>query len=158
MSLLYGSARIRRLFIISINPGCDLLTVLEDFVKRENIKTGVILSGVGSLKYAKIRNLKHFPESFPVSDRDRLFKEINGPLEILSLTGNVAQKEDGEPMVHAHICLSYTKNGEVITLGGHLVRGCITYIKVEIVIAEFRNTKIRRTIHPERKEWELSFK
>lgn len=155
--LLTASANVKRVIVTKINPNKDLFVTMEELAIKEDIKVGIILSGVGSLKRAVLRNLMHFPESFPISDKNRLYKTIEGPLEIISLTGNILRREDGAPVVHAHICLSSVQGNNVTTLGGHLVKGCITYVKVEIAIAELWNIELKRRLHSETKAWELSF-
>jgi len=154
--LLTASAGLKRVIVAKINPNKDLLVTIEELAIEKNIKSGIILSGVGSLKRAILRNLIHFPEHFPITAKNRLYKTIEGPLEILSLTGNILQREDGKLVVHAHICLSSVQGNKIVTLGGHLVEGCITYVKVEIAIAELRNMKLKRRLHYETKAWELS--
>ena len=109
----YGTATLGRVIVMKIEPEKDLLTTLEDIAIKERIKTGIILSGIGSLKRALLRNLKNFPECFPIDDKDRFFKSIDGPLEILSLEGNIVEKEDGKIVVHAHISLSSIKDKKI---------------------------------------------
>jgi predicted DNA-binding protein with PD1-like motif len=153
----YGSAHLKRVILTRIEPNHDLLAELEHLATNEGIKVGIILSGVGSLKECVLRNLRHFPKQFPIDDKSRLYKTITGPLEILSLTGNIIETEDGQLVVHAHISLSAVKGNEVITLGGHLVKGCLTYVMVEVVIGELWKTKTKRKLNSERKALELSF-
>ncbi len=153
-----GIGKLGRVLIIKVEPGLDLLSTILVVIEKECINNGLILSAVGSLRKATLRNLKVFPEHFPITDKYRLFKVIEGqPLEITSLTGNISRKADGEVIIHAHITVSSIKSGEVVAMGGHLVEGNITYVMTEIAIAELEGVKLQRILHPERKSWELTF-
>ena len=156
MSWQAGSGTIVRAITVKIEPGEDLLGCLVNIVNKLEVKTGVIVSAVGSLEKGRLRNVKQFPASFPIRRTDRLYSSIEGPLEILSLSGNISQSETGKTIIHAHITISYVKDGEVIVLGGHLIEGNLTYVMVELVILELDIQMFRR-LHPLRKAMELQF-
>lgn len=156
MSWNGSSGTIIRTIAVKIEPGHDLLESLENIVHELGVKTGVILSAVGSLEKGQLRNVKRFPTKFPITRPDRLYSSINGPLEILSLSGNIAQNENGKPIIHAHITVSHVKDGEVSVLGGHLIEGNVTYVMVELIILDL-NLGMQRKLHPLRKAMELSF-
>jgi predicted DNA-binding protein with PD1-like motif len=141
---------------VKIEPGQDLLECLVNIVNTIGIKTGVIVSAVGSLEKGRLRNVKQFPASFPIRRSDRLYSSIDGPLEILSLSGNISQNENGKTIIHAHITVSHVKDGEVRVLGGHLIEGNLTYVMVEIMILDLDIGMYRR-LHPLRKAMELAF-
>jgi len=63
----------------------------------------------------------------------------------------------GRPVVHAHIIVSTAVNGELVVLGGHLTKGNIAYLLVEVAIAELKGMEMTRSPHPTRKTLELSF-
>jgi predicted DNA-binding protein with PD1-like motif len=111
--------------------------------KKEGIRTGVILSGVGALRKATFRNLKILPPDLKVEKRHRLYLEMEQPMEIVSLTGWMATKEDKELEVHAHFSASTVTEDKVVTLGGHLIPGVITSVKVVVVIGTIEETNIR---------------
>ncbi len=136
-SLLEGlvSGRFQRIVVARMKVGVDLLGGIQEAVRREGIQKGIFITGIGALRRAVFRNLKNFPKEFPVSDKDRLYLEINQPLELVSLTGHISPKEDGEPNIHAHFSASTVSGDTVITLGGHLTEGTITSIKVAVAIA-----------------------
>jgi len=136
-SLLTGlsSGRIEQIVLIRVRKNVDLLSAIEEAVESKNIKKGLILGGIGALKRAVFRNMKKFPENLPVENSDRLYLEINKPLELLSLTGHISERENGLLHIHAHFSASFVENNRIITLGGHLTRGSITFIKVTAIIA-----------------------
>ncbi len=82
-----------------------------------DIKAGVILSSVGSLVKARIRNAGATE-----------IKELDEDLEILSLNGTVSTNR-----IHLHICVS-DKN--LNTYGGHLENGSIVNSTCELVILD----------------------
>lgn len=126
----------------------DLLKGIEELVKREKIQTGVILSGIGALKRATFRNLKHLPPDLKVEKHHRLYLDLEQPMEIVSLTGWIATREDGEPEIHAHFSASTVINDQVVTLGGHLTPGTITSVKVVVLIGVIENSNIGAGLDP----------
>ena len=120
--MLTRSAPIRRLVLVRLNPGDDLLLSLREAVGRENLRSGVIVSGVGSLSRYRVHVVK--TTDLPPGD---VFFEGEGPFDILALTGAVL---DGR--VHAHITFSNTEKA----LGGHLEEGCRVLTLAVAVIAE----------------------
>jgi predicted DNA-binding protein with PD1-like motif len=146
-----GSQNIERLVQFRVKPDVDFLKAVEEAVKAEGIRAGVIVSGLGALKKALFRNLKVFPKNYPVTPKDRLYLEVTTPMELVSLTGWIAPKAGGGVEVHAHFSASTVENDTVVTLGGHLTEGTICGIKVVVAIlvlaeggvyaAKDRNTK-----------------
>jgi len=130
-----GSGRIERIVVARIRAGVDILDAIEEVVAREGIEKGVFISAVGGLRRAVFRGLKRLPQEFPVTDEDRLYLEIEQPLELLSLGGHISPREDNTPNIHAHISACTVKDDTIVTLGGHLTRGTITALKVAVAIA-----------------------
>jgi predicted DNA-binding protein with PD1-like motif len=79
------SGRLERIVLARIPIGVDLLEAIYEVVKREKIQKGLILMGIGALKKAVFRNLKIFPQEYPVTPKDRIYFEVQKPLELLSL-------------------------------------------------------------------------
>ena len=129
-----GSQKIERVVQFRVKEGSDLLKAIEEAIKTENIQNGVIVSGLGALKKAVFRNLKRFPDRFPVKPEDRLYLELEKPMELVSLVGWIAEREDGEPEIHVHFSASTVEGDKVVTLGGHLTEDTIAGIKVVISI------------------------
>ena len=114
-------------YAFRLKPDQDLRAKLEQFVKEKNIKAGIVLTCVGSLKSAVFR-----------AANEDIVSELDGKFEILSLSGTLSQ--DG---VHCHIALSDV-DGRFE--GGHLKRGCIIYTAAEIVIGEIEDVSFSRKI------------
>jgi predicted DNA-binding protein with PD1-like motif len=132
-----------RIVMGKLNTGIDLLEGIQELAKKEKIRTGVILSGIGALKKATFRNLKILPPDLKVEKQHRLYLELEQPMEIVSLTGWMATKDGGDLEVHAHFSASTVMEDKVVTLGGHLIPGVITSVKVVVVIGVIEETNIR---------------
>ena len=91
-----------KVIVVKLAPGCDLLESMGEVVKKENIHSGVVLSGTGSLRQATLRNVRSFPDEFPITDTNRIYTPKKEPLELLSLTGNISRADD-DISIHCHI-------------------------------------------------------
>ena len=156
MSWDVSSGAITKVIAVKIEPGKDLLESLEKIVNKIGVNTGILVSAVGSLETGRLRNVKRVPKRFPITKTDRLYSSIDGPLEILSLSGNIMRADDGKTIIHAHLTVSRVKDGKITVLGGHLIEGNVTYVMVEIFILEI-DVKMYRRLHPLRKAMELDF-
>lgn len=130
-----GHGNLGALVMARIPIGVDLLEAMEALVKKEGIQKGLVLMGIGALKKAVFRNLRLFPQSYPITPKDRLYFEVDGPLEITSLTGYVVPKADGSPLLHVHFSASTVREDKVVVYGGHLGPGSVTFVKVAVVMA-----------------------
>lgn len=130
-----GSQKVERVVQFRVKRGADLLQAVTEAVKKENIKAGVFISGLGALDQAVFRNVKTWPKSFPVQDEERVYLKIDSPLELVALTGWVAATEDGQPEIHGHFSASTVEGEKVRTYGGHLTEGTLAGIKVVVAIA-----------------------
>lgn len=109
------------LIFMRLFPNEDLHEKLVEACKLHDVKTAVVISGLGQLKnfclgYFKEKN-NYVPEKFDT------------PHELLSLTGNICQ-QDGGYMLHLHAALGDEKKNVV---GGHLIEGEVE-ITNEIVL------------------------
>jgi predicted DNA-binding protein with PD1-like motif len=144
-----------KLVVMRLGPGCDIMKSLGEIAKKKNFQSGVVLSGAGSLSQVTLRNVRLFPDEFPITDRNRIYTPKKEPLEVLSLSGNIAQK-DGEVHIHCHITISSgLEDGRAY--GGHLSEGCLVLSYCEIVIAEIKDLEMKRDIDPETHALELYF-
>ena len=144
-----GSQPILRVVQFRAAPGAGLLAAIEAAVESEKIRAGVIVSGLGALQKAVFRNLKRFPEQFPVVPADRLYLEVVRPMELVSLTGWIAPQKAGAVEIHAHFAASLLENGTVVTMGGHLNHDTICGIKVVVAIVETAAEGVRAARDPD---------
>jgi len=148
------SGKAGRIIVARLMPESDLLLSLRRLTEDEDLKAGVILSGVGLLRKARLRNCKVLPEEYPITDLHRSFISFEKPLEILGLSGNVSDVE-GKPWVHAHITLSSVNDGKVSVIGGHLIEGCIVFGFAEIILMELENISMKKEFDEETKTLQL---
>lgn len=98
------------LWCIRIEPGDDLLNSLKSIFVKAKIKSGIIVSCIGSLQHASLVFLQNnFKYSQPM--------KINGPLEFLSGQGTIG-KNNGEISIHLHGIVS---DPDMCVYGGHFV-------------------------------------
>jgi len=102
-------------------PEEDVNDMLKEVCTIHNVKTAVVVSGIGQLKNSK---LGYFKEKGNYTS-----KTFNKPLEILSLTGNII-KQNKEYVLHLHIILGEENTK---TIGGHFIEGKIS-VTGEIVM------------------------
>jgi len=152
-----GRGKMGRVVMGKLAMDVDLLEGIETLVKQERIQTGVILSGIGALKKATFRNLKVLPADLKVEKHHRLYLELEQPMEIISLTGWIATREDGELEIHAHFSASTVMEDKVVTLGGHLTPGAITSVKVVVVIGVVEDSDIRAGLDPRLNQIDVKF-
>lgn len=102
-------------------PDETIYEKLEELCKKHNIKTAVVLSGLGQLKHFQLGYFKekgnYMPGNFIKSH------------ELPSLTGNISKQEEGYEF-HLHATLG-DENKKVV--GGHLING-IVEVTNEIVL------------------------
>ena len=160
MSSIEGSgfSHIQRLFQFRIKPGADLLRAISEAVCAEGIRAGVFVSGLGALKKAIFRNLRVFPNKYPVTDEDRLYLEVTTPMELVSLTGWIAPKAGGGVEVHAHFAASTVQDETVVTMGGHLAEGTICGIKCVIAVLVIDEDGIHAEHDEKTKSFDLFFR
>ncbi len=128
-----------KIFATRLKPEQDLKESIKYFVEQNEIKSGFILTAVGSLKQATIR--------FANQKSSQVFNER---FEIVSLVGTLSIYG-----IHLHLSIS-DKNGK--TLGGHLVEGCIIYTTAEIVIGTSKDFIFVRNIDEKTGYKELEIK
>ena len=153
-----GFSQIQRLFQFRIKSDADLLQAISEAVSAEGIRAGVFVSGLGALKKAIFRNLKVFPEKYPVTDEERLYLEVTSPMELVSLTGWIAPKAGGGVEVHAHFAASTVQDETVVTMGGHLTEGTICGIKCVIAILVIEGDSFHANQDEKTKAFDLFFR
>lgn len=109
--------------IARINKGEKIVESIIKFCKNNSIE-GAWITGIGALNSAKLA-------FYDLKNKNFIKKNINSPLEICSLSGNIGI-EDKKQVAHIHVVLS---NEEMTTFGGHLEEATVAAtceLKVEI--------------------------
>lgn len=143
-----GTGKISRVVMGKLKIGVDLLEGIEELARKEQIQTGIILSGVGALQKGVFRNAKIMPSDYKMEDKYRLFVDIEKPLELVTLSGWIATTREGERSIHAHLLTTTVMDDKIVSLGGHLVEGTITSIKVVVTIGVIDDTNILAALDP----------
>ena len=120
-----------RRFIIKIKPGEKLRERLSAFTRQAGIKNAVIISAVGSVSNVHFRGIKAGAKR-PITAPRMQQHQLNGPLELLGLEGNLISADNGEVDCHLHIILGKS-SGEVV--GGHLFEAEV-FASCEILLTE----------------------
>ena len=128
-----------RCHCVRLHRGDDLLESIKSLCVEKHIACGVILSGVGCLLSARIRDASGVT-----------IRTVDDHCEIVSLNGTVS-----ESRCHVHIALSREDLG---TIGGHLCPGCIINTTCELVICEIPGVGIDREFDNETGYDELIFR
>jgi predicted DNA-binding protein with PD1-like motif len=109
-----------RMIATRLHEGQDLKQTIERLVAAMNVSAATVISGVGSLNVAMLRMAGAAAEKQDI-------RRIAGPLEVVSLIGNV-----GQGRTHLHMAVSDTE-GTVV--GGHVKEGCEIHTTLELVLA-----------------------
>ena len=121
---------LKKVHIVRIDPGEDVLVSVREFLARSGVRQGVVLGGYGTLAAHHLHWVVH--NRLPP---DNHFEKGAGGIEILAMNGLIVE---GEP--HIHVALS-TPAG---AYGGHLEEGCITYVLCEIYVGEVEGVAMSR--------------
>jgi len=124
--------------IVALEPGEMLLESIREAIARHDIRNGVVVSGIGTLRTCHMHYIEH--TDFP--PKDRFFRLVK-PLELVSVSGLIA---DGEP--HLHIVVSC---GETEVWAGHLEPESEVAYLAEIAILKFNDLAMVRRTDPQRK-------
>lgn len=117
-------------YALRVDKGEEIIEKITELCEKENIKAGSIV-GLGAADHAIIG-------LYNVGEKQFHKKELNMPMEISSLIGNISRK-DGEVYLHCHITVC---DQNTIARGGHLVE-CTVAATAEIFITEY-DTEIGR--------------
>lgn len=120
-----------RRFFLKILPGQSVQENIKALVVKEKIKVGVILSAIGSVRKLRINGIKSGAK-LPITAARLTPHELEGPLELLGLTGNIVPGTDGTPDCHLHV-LAGKASGDVV--GGQL-EDAEVFATCEIVLIE----------------------
>ncbi len=128
-----------RRFVLKISPGEAIQPKLVEFARAVGLRHAVIVSAVGSIQELKFRGIKAGAK-LPITPPRMHLHEVEGPLELLGLTGNILPDEQGELDCHLHV-MAARSSGDV--LGGHLFAARV-FATCEIVLSELTAEGLER--------------
>lgn len=151
-----AAGTIGKVVIARLVPGTELLAGLRQVFDTQGIESGLILGGAASLVSASLRNVQTSPAEWPITDANRVFLDLPGPLELLSISGNGSRRPDGSLHLHAHVVVSTgTADGPGRCYGGHLVEGAVILSTGEVAVAALQGVRLARRQDPLTKTLEL---
>ena len=136
-----------RRYVIRLAPGESVRQRLTEFARAAGVKHGVLVSAVGSVRDVQFRGIRTGAK-LPITVPRMHAHDVAGPLELLAVTGSLAEDQDGELDCHLHV-MAARSNGEV--LGGHLFDARV-FATCEIVLTELKGDQLDartfRELHP----------
>lgn len=125
---------ISEMILARFDPGERLLEGLRELIRAERIRTGLVVSGIGTLSDCRLhQSVAGYPPN--LMTRHQEYLELKGSYEIASIQGIIAE---GDP--HLHITLSEGSH----TVAGHLEDGCVVMTLAEVAILRGQEAPIRR--------------
>jgi predicted DNA-binding protein with PD1-like motif len=124
------------MILARFDPGERLLEGLRELIRSEGIRTGLVVSGIGTLSDCRLhQSVAGYPPN--LLTRHQEYLEFKGSYEIASIQGIIA---DGEP--HLHLTISEGDH----TVAGHLEDGCVVLTLVEVAILRAGAAPVRRVV------------
>lgn len=129
-AIAFFGGKIKGIHLLRIDPGTMLLESIQNFINKEKITDGAVISGIGTLSECRMHWVT--TTTFPSVER---YETLKKPLELMTIQGIIA---DGIP--HLHMTVSDTLGA----IGGHLENGCKVLYLAEVVIASFDGPPLTR--------------
>jgi uncharacterized protein len=120
-----------RIVVLRFKYQTDLLAGLKKMVKQENIRNGVILSAIGSVRGYQV----HQVSNRTLPSRDTYVKNPTEPADLVSMNGYVI---DGR--LHPHITLATPDK----VIAGHLEPGTEVFTFAVVTIGVMNDVDFRR--------------
>jgi predicted DNA-binding protein with PD1-like motif len=117
-------------YLIRIEKGENVISVLTDFCNEENITTATF-SGLGAVEKTKLAY-------YDLKKKEYVSQECPELCELVSMNGNVAIVDD-KPFLHAHAVLAFEEKS---MFSGH-IQEMIAGITVEISLNIFSEKVVR---------------
>ena len=128
------SSEDKNLIVVKLDDGEDLFESLDSLIRKHEIGSGLVLSGIGMLRNFV---LGYF------DGKEYQKKDFKDPCELISLQGSISTK--GETVIHLHSSLADENNNVV---GGHLFQAEVCSLN-EIVIQRLERIALGRELDPE---------
>ena len=119
-----------RQWVVVLKRGERIMEKLTDFINREGIQAGYF-NAIGAVSAVELGH-------YNLGKGEYTTKQIDSPLEIVSLMGNVSTKGE-EKIIHGHIVVG---TDEMQLFGGHLKEATVA-ATCEIMFKEFQE-KVKR--------------
>jgi predicted DNA-binding protein with PD1-like motif len=114
-------------YLLKIEKGELVVETIASFCWEQGIKNALI-SGIGAVEWVKCGY-------YALKEKQYYFTEYDELVEVVSLTGNVMQKDE-QPFVHVHGVFTDTKN---MAFGGHILEMRVGVV-LEVVLEPLDST------------------
>lgn len=125
--------KIENVYVVRLCENEKIVESLYEVCRSEKIRLATI-NAIGAVKSADVG-------LYSMENKAYKSNKFNVPLELVSLIGNVTQKDNGEAHVHVHASFA-DENGSIF--GGHL-EDAVVSVTCEIFITEL-NGEIKRKV------------
>jgi predicted DNA-binding protein with PD1-like motif len=123
-------------FVLVFETGDEVVAGLLRFAKDEKL-TGAHLTAIGAFERVTLG-------FFEVAKKDYMRIPIQEQVEVLSMVGNIALDDSGDPKLHAHVVLG---KSDGTAHGGHLLDAHVRPT-LEVVVVE-SSRQLRRRMRAE---------
>jgi len=106
-------------YYIRMDKGDEVVATILDVCRREGIRSATF-SGIGGCSSAEIQVFRPEQGEFET-------ERVEGLLELVSLTGNVILRDDGELSHHVHALFAYQGADGQRIAAGHLKSSTVLY-------------------------------
>lgn len=112
-------------FVLILSDGDEVFTALADFARDQKVVSAHFVA-IGAVRDPEVG-------WFDPTRKQYKAMALGEQMEVLTLSGDIALAESGQPVVHAHLALGRS-NGHA--WGGHLIRA-VTSPTVELYVTTF---------------------
>ncbi|MBR7087875.1 MAG: DNA-binding protein [Mogibacterium sp.] len=140
----HAAGEIGKIHVLRLEPGEDVLNSIQKYCEENNLTSGVMISGIGSLDGCTYFDPMEIPGK-PGCYGYVTPIDLPSPIELTGLSGIICGDCEGNPVLHIHASFADEKGNEY---GGHLKEGNHVLVTVELVMAEFSGIRMNRELDP----------
>ena len=132
--------KIGETYYIRMDRGDEIVSTLKNICRQEGILSATY-SGIGGCSDVEMQVF--------IPERGEFETEkVEGPLELVSLMGNVVSDDSNQLFHHTHALFTWPDNGEHKSISGHMKSSTVLYT-AEIELRPVTGGVIRRQYDPE---------